>query len=103
MVARTVQSFLAKLEMRPCKPEQQGTTWLELYTLYKVKGNPCAIGDSDCKAEARPAVGKQILAFRNVVRAVASNTMGNNRESSSNRRDTRALHSGGWGLRCIYL
>eukprot|EP00973_Karenia_brevis_P016017 2189887-Karenia_brevis.AAC.1 len=74
-VARQVQRFFRQLQMRPCKPEQRGTTWLELYTLYKVRGFPCAIGDPESKAEARPVVRQQVTAFRSVVRAIAANTM----------------------------
>ena len=74
-VAGQTQRFLAQLRLRTCEPEQRGTTWLELYTLYKIQGNPCAIGDPGGKAEPRPAVRKQNMTFRNAVRAIASNTM----------------------------
>ncbi len=66
-----VQKFLTKLELRETEEGEFGTTWLELYALYKALVHPCAVADPKRSAQARPSLGKQLQTFKLTVRRVA--------------------------------
>ena len=70
-VTLEVQKFLTKLELREAKEGEWGTTWLELYTLYKALGHPCAVPDPMRAALARPSLGRQLQTFKALARKVA--------------------------------
>ncbi len=52
-----VQKFLTKLQLREADHGEFGTTWLELFTLYKALGHPCPVKDPLKKAQGKPSLG----------------------------------------------
>ena len=50
-------------------------TWLELYTLYRLGGNPEPVTYDKTSAQTRPALRQQLHAFRHAVRQLALHTM----------------------------
>ena len=76
-----MQKFLTQLKVKKCQGEARGTTWLELYTLYKIGGNPCPVKDPIRKAQGRPVVRTQIAVFKAAIRAIAKHTMTEEQEA----------------------
>ncbi len=50
--AQQVQKFLQRLEFKGCEEGEEGTSWLELYVLYKKSGGKCVVNDPKEKAQA---------------------------------------------------
>ncbi len=74
--ANQVQEFLQNTKLKPVRGEQQGVSWLELYTLYKLAGGQCMLEDPTNKAAPRPSMRQQLKAFIATCRDVARLTMG---------------------------
>ena len=70
-----VQNFLRRLEFKPCHGEEQGTSWLELYILYKMAGGSCVVSNPASKAQARPSMRVQLKEFKRICRFIAKHTM----------------------------
>ena len=73
--AKEVQGFLASTSYRKVEAGEQGISWLELYTLYKLTGEKCMVGDEVDKTQPKPALRNQLRAFKNTVRTIARLTM----------------------------
>ena len=66
-----VQKFLTKLQLREADDGEFGTTWLELFTLYKALGHPCPVKDPLKKAQGKPSLGAQLNSFKLATRRLA--------------------------------
>ena len=73
--AKGVQDFLTKNKIKEVEEDRQGTSWLELYTLYKMDGGECMVDDTTDKGAPRPAMRTQIKAFVKTCRDIARLTM----------------------------
>ncbi len=73
--ASEIQDFLKGTRVRQVRHQQEGTSWLELYTLYKLGGGSCVVADPECKAAPRPSMRMQLKAFTKTCRAIARLTM----------------------------
>ena len=65
-----VWAFLGDLTIVESHDHANATTWLELYLLYRLRGNPKPILDNKFKARSRATVQMQLREFKNVVRGV---------------------------------
>ncbi len=72
---RWVQDFLRKIQLVKTQDEEHGTTWLELYALYKVLGYPCAKADPLEKAKARPSLRIHLSLFKKDTKRLAKQVM----------------------------
>ncbi len=68
--SRQFWDFLNSLEYTECSHQYNATSWLELYLLYRCKGFPKLIADSNSKARARATVEMQLREFKNTVRGI---------------------------------
>ena len=73
--APQMQDFLSRVSFQGCEGKEEGTTWLELYVLYKLAGGLCPVRDPEGKASARPAMRVQLKMFQNICRYIIKNTM----------------------------
>ncbi len=58
--AKEVQDFLQQIVFQKCAPHEEGTTWLEMYILYKMREGGCIVEDPSNKASAKPSM-RQLL------------------------------------------
>ena len=65
-----IWDFLNGLTIHKPSTQYEASTWLELYILYRIKGNPKPIEDSPNKARARATVQKQLNCFKRTVRGI---------------------------------
>ena len=56
-------------------PDSMGTTWLELYTLYRMTGHPEPVTYNTTQATVRPTLRQQLHTFRHTTRQLVINTM----------------------------
>ena len=70
--APDVQDFMQHIKFQKCVGEEQGTSWLELYILYKLSGGRCPVKDPSSKAMARPSMRAQTKSFKEICRYIAS-------------------------------
>ena len=70
-----VETFLRQVPMATANPNG-GFTWLELYTLYRLTGQPEPIGYQAASAQQRPTLRRQLHAFRQAIRQLVHHTMG---------------------------
>ena len=61
--AEHVQNFLAATKFKVTANDEQGISWIELYTLYKLAGGPCMIDDPINKAAPKIMMRHQLKAF----------------------------------------
>ncbi len=73
--AKQVQEFLQNTKIKQVAEGQQGISWLELYTLYKLVGGECMVEDPSNKAAPKPSMRMQLKAFTSTCRNVARLTM----------------------------
>ncbi len=73
--AKKVQDFLQNTKIKKVDEGQQGISWLELYTLYKLAGGECMVDDPISKAAPKPSMRRQLKAFISTCRNVARLTM----------------------------
>eukprot|EP00973_Karenia_brevis_P083283 11548322-Karenia_brevis.AAC.1 len=73
--AQQIQSFIGKMEYKPCKVDEEGTSWPELYTLFKMAGGGCMVENAEGSAEARPSMRVQIKRFQMACRDIVKHTM----------------------------
>ena len=73
--AKEVQTFFENTKIRKLGKGQQGVTWLELYTLYKMSGGNCMREDPENEALAKPAMRVQLKTFKAICRRIARLTM----------------------------
>ncbi len=73
--ATQVQKFLQNISFQKVRPEEEGTTWLELYILYKMQGGECVISDPGNKAASRPSMRLQLKTFKAIVKNISTNLM----------------------------
>ena len=71
-----VQQFLKMITLESNeRKEEIGTTWIELYVMYKKTGFECAVQEPANKADKKPSMGMQIKEFKRMVREVVHATM----------------------------
>ncbi len=70
-----VQDFLRKLQVAEAKEGEAATTWLELFTLYKLLGHKCPIKDPEQKAKKKTGLGAKVHCFKLAVRRTAREAM----------------------------
>ena len=68
--ATEVWHFLQSLTYYEVEEQQQATTWLELYLLYRIKGYGKPVPDRPSKARARAHIQAQINEFKKAMRGV---------------------------------
>ena len=73
---KQVQQFLKMLRVEPnaCR-EEIGSTWIELYIMFKKAGFECAVQEPSNEAARKPSMGMHIKEFQRMVREVAQATM----------------------------
>ena len=96
--AKQVQEFLQNTKLKPVRGEQQGVSWLELYTLYKLAGGRCMLEDPTNKAAPRPSMRQQLKAFIATCRDVARLTMGPKDAELFQANRTKKPHLQGLGI-----
>ncbi len=74
--AKQVQEFLQNTKISKVEEGQQGISWLELYTLYKLAGGQCMVEDPESPAATKPSMRIQLKEFISTCRNVARLTMG---------------------------
>ena len=67
-----MNGFLNSIKVQRIDSNMRGITWLEMYILYKLRGYKQPIDDPTCVGHARATADKQLVAFKNLVRAVSS-------------------------------
>ena len=67
--AADIQEFLSKIVFTPTDKEDEGTTWLEMFVIYKLCGYGCPIQNSK-GAEKRVSMRQQIDVFKKCVRDI---------------------------------
>ena len=72
---REIESFLGELMLCKAGKDVRSITWLELYTLYRLKGYLKPIKDPEDMADKRATLDKQIRAFKSQVRAQTQRTL----------------------------
>ena len=70
-----VQNFLRRLQVAEAKEGEAPTTWLELFTLYKLLGHKCPIKDPKQKAKKKAGLGAKLQHFKLAVRRTAREAM----------------------------
>jgi hypothetical protein len=73
--APDVQRFLQAAKFQTIGDGQRGTTWLELYLVYRLSGCRAPLPWATCRAAARPSAAQQLNAFKTIVRRVARATV----------------------------
>ena len=68
--ATSVYQFLQEMPFKRTQDPAQGTTWLELYIVYRMLGHPEPVSRDQNLAVAKPTMGAQLREFRAVVRKV---------------------------------
>ena len=68
--AGQVEEFFTNLRVTPCARGVQGTTWLELYIMFRAAGYGKPIPDDKDKARSRATVAQQLKAFKRIARGV---------------------------------
>ena len=62
--AREIQDLLRQMRCKACKEDEEGTSWLEMYVLYKMTGGPECIPKGSNNALARPSMKMQVKDFQ---------------------------------------
>ncbi len=65
-----IVNFLRRVEFQEAGVEAFGTTWIELFTLFKAMGYKDPIAQDGCGAKALPSLQKQIQAFKTRARKI---------------------------------
>jgi hypothetical protein len=65
-----IESFLNNIRVTNTGGKQQGTTWLELYILFRLMGYGKPVRDRQDKARSRSTVRQQLDMFKKATRAV---------------------------------
>ena len=73
--ASEVWRFLGNLRYHPTNDQQQATTWLELYILFRLQGYGKPVPDNPAKAREKASVQMQLKEFKNSVRGVAQRAL----------------------------
>ena len=71
VAAHDYQRFMERLTVLPIEERGVGTTWLELYVLYRMTGGQRPIPAPECKAKTGGSMAMQIRRFQTDFRAVA--------------------------------
>ena len=72
---RDIQKFLKHIKVRKNDmKEDAGTTWLEIYVIYKRCGYRCLLDDPTNKAMKRPDMKAQVKEFKKLMRHVIEAT-----------------------------
>ena len=61
---------LANTSFKSIEDAEQGDSWLELYTLYKLTGGQCMVDKPENLAAPRPAMRHQLKAFVRPTKAI---------------------------------
>jgi hypothetical protein len=72
---KEVQDFIGKIEVAENMMGKHGTTYLELYTLYKLIGNCCMVEQPVNNAKARTQMAKQLKQFQKHVQRLQQCSM----------------------------
>ena len=70
-----IEQFLADSRFSREGQTCRGVTWLELYTIYRIKGYPKPIADPASPAAQRTTLLKQLACFKKVLRGVAQRSL----------------------------
>jgi hypothetical protein len=73
--AINIEQFLADSRFSKEGQTCRGVTWLELYTIYRIKGYPKPIADPASPAAQRTTLLKQIACFKKVLRGVVQRSL----------------------------
>ncbi len=68
--ARDVAQFLGDVVFEAVDSRDEGTSWLELYTVYRMKGGQKPVPDGTNRAARRATLGMQLRRFKQIVRGL---------------------------------
>ena len=74
-IAHNIEHFLANLSIKECEGNERGITWIEMYILYRIRGNPAPYEHNERKAKSMKTACQQIKEFTRQVRAAVSRTV----------------------------
>ena len=74
--ATQVFKFLQEMPFQRANDPKQGTTWLELYIVYRLAGHAEPISRAGNVAATKPSMGSQLREFRLIVRKIVKWTIG---------------------------
>ena len=68
-IAHSIEHFLANISIKECSNDQRGITWIEMYILYGIRGNPAPFEYNERKAQNMKTACQQIKEFTRQFRA----------------------------------
>ena len=74
-LANHLEQFLVNAKVEECNNEQRGITWIEMYILYSIRGNPAPFQHEEGKAKAKKTASQQIKEFTKQARAGIARTV----------------------------
>jgi hypothetical protein len=73
--AHNVEQFLANIQIKEVGPQERGITWIELYVIYRMRGNPAPYTSNSKKAASKKTACQQIKEFTRQVRGNITRTL----------------------------
>ena len=74
-IAHNIEHFLANIAIKECEGNDRGITWIEMYILYRIRGNPAPYDYNERKAKNMKTASQQIKEFTRQVRAAVARTV----------------------------
>ena len=74
-IAHNIEHFLANITIKECEGNDRGITWIEMYILYRIRGNPAPYDYNERKAKNMKTASQQIKEFTRQVRAAVARTV----------------------------
>jgi len=75
--AHNIEQFLANVQVKETGPSGRGITWIELYVLYRIRGNPAPYTYNALKAANKKTACQQIKEFTRQMRGNITRTLTN--------------------------
>ena len=74
-IAHNIERFIANLIAKECESHERGITWIEIYILYRIRGNPAPFEYNEKKAKNMKTACQQIKEFTRQFRAGIARTV----------------------------